>query len=148
MSLTTAGAAKALIEGAGLGIAAYRDAAPPGAPLPYAVIQEGIALSNESSGDFGAAEGTGVPDEVREQFQVDLYQAKRNLREQTRTEHYRLPSLLRAALHGKVADTPTRSYPLVVRSGPVRLPPVAPNDDTSAGNLVRHTYTVELVRVA
>jgi hypothetical protein len=71
---TVSGAIKHLIESAGLGLTVFRDVAPPKAPLPMVVVTEGVAWVPVPNGD------TDVEGEllVREQAQVDIYQALRN----------------------------------------------------------------------
>lgn len=68
---TVAGAIKNVIESAGLSIMVFRDVPPPRAPLPFCVVTEGVAWNILPSGD------TDVEGElrVREQAQVDIYQA-------------------------------------------------------------------------
>ena len=70
---TVSGALKYVIESAGLGVTVFRDLAPPEAPLPLVVITEGVAWNVVPSGDTDA-EGEL---RVREQAQVDIYQALR-----------------------------------------------------------------------
>jgi len=70
---TVSGALKYVIESAGLGVTVFRDLAPPKAPLPLVVITEGVAWNVVPSGDTDA-EGEL---RVREQAQVDIYQALR-----------------------------------------------------------------------
>jgi len=70
---TVSGAIKYVIESAGLGVTVFRDLAPPKAPLPLAVITEGVAWNVLPMGD------TDIEGEltIREQAQVDIYQALR-----------------------------------------------------------------------
>lgn len=57
MSLTSSGALKALIEGAGLKLAAYRDGMPEKHKLPAVTIDEDVATSQERHGDTGDPDG-------------------------------------------------------------------------------------------
>jgi len=70
---TVSGALKYVIESAGLSVTVFRDLAPPKAPLPLVVITEGVAWTVVPSGDTDA-EGEL---RIREQAQVDIYQALR-----------------------------------------------------------------------
>lgn len=152
MSATVAGAIKALVEAAGLGVAAYRDVAPPGATLPYVLIREGIAVTTEPSGDFGAP----GPYEVREEVQVDVVQAWKNPQTGARLEVYGLADAVAGALRG-AAPQPVLDghvYPARV-IGRTRIPPAAGDQATTtrpavaAGdeNILRDVLTVEVLRV-
>lgn len=142
MSATTAGAFKALIEAAGLGIAVYRDQAPAEAPLPFAVVHEAIGIA-PLSGDFGKDGGTLY---VREQVQIDLYQAKKHPATGRTIEDYGLPRSLLSLLRGSLLpNPPTRSWPLVLKDAR-RLPVSEPVAGVSGSNIVRTVATVELVR--
>jgi hypothetical protein len=70
---TLAGSIKTAIETAGLGVQVFRTMAPPGAHLPFCVVQEGIAWATWVQGDTDALDET----TVREQVQVDIYQGLR-----------------------------------------------------------------------
>jgi hypothetical protein len=91
---TLAGAIKYTIEQLGLGVAGYRDLAPPKASMPFAVIVEGVAWTVVPTGD------TDIAGElwVREQVQVDIYQGLRS-QDGTRTEVIGLEDQVCAALH-------------------------------------------------
>lgn len=106
MAATTAGALKALIEGLGLGISAYRNHAPEGQAMPYIVIQEGISRVPNPIEDFTLT--TGV-----ESVQVDVWQTM------GAENHALVPGLL-AGLHGKktaAIGTPARTvYSILVRN--------------------------------
>lgn len=140
MSGTLAGAVKAVVEAAGLGLPCYRDRAPADAPLPFAVITEGIGRVAEPSGDFG---DPAREHEVREQVQVDVWQAWKAA-DGTRLERYGLAEAVGRALHGATLPTVLGGRcwpPRVVASG--RLGPAAGDP----ANLVRDTLTVEVLRV-
>jgi hypothetical protein len=138
MAATTAGAFKALIEGGGLGLAVYRDQAPPNAPLPFVVVVEGIGRATQP-GDFGSATSAVL---VTEEVQVDLWQAKKDPATGTRTEDYTLlPSLVRLLRGARLPDPPTRSWPLVVRDAK-RVPAQEPRPGDPGSNLVRDTISV------
>lgn len=53
MSVTSSGAVKTIIESAGLGVAAYRDAKPVKDRLPVVTIDENVATTQERDGDTG-----------------------------------------------------------------------------------------------
>lgn len=136
MASTTGGALKAYIESLGLGLSAYRDTIPEEATKPYVQIHEGIAISPESSGDFGDMNAS---IEVREEVQLDLYQAHRNDAGAI-VESYTLPDALARKLRGAhLATAPKHVYGVRVLSGPNRFP----DDDE---NVVRHLYTLALAR--
>lgn len=69
MAANISNAIKSLIEGSGLGVACYRDAAPANEELPYVTISEGITATTEGRADGGAASST------QEVIQVDLWEA-------------------------------------------------------------------------
>lgn len=71
MSATYAGALKGWIEGAGLGLAAYRDRAPDGEPFPYVTITDGVSTVFELHGDFGDPYADRA---VSDLVQVDLWE--------------------------------------------------------------------------
>jgi hypothetical protein len=138
MSATTAGALKAFLEGAGLGVPVYRDGAPTGSRPPYIAITEGIGYAPRLDGD------TADPAAVRtvtEAVQVDLVQPGRVPAGAGAavSESYTLPGQLARALHtARLPAAPTRVYGVRVSAGR-RWPP--------AGNVVRHTYDVIVERV-
>jgi hypothetical protein len=143
MAATVAGALKALIEGAGLKLAAYRDTAPPTAALPFAVIIEGIGRSDAQHGDFGSASARPA---VREQAQIDLWQQARDPASGERTEDYGLPDGLFRALHGRrLSGLDPVSSPVIVRTSR-RLGASEPNEAKPGSNLVRDIFTVEVIR--
>jgi hypothetical protein len=70
---TLSGAIKTVIEQLGLGVQVFRDVAPPKAHLPFVVVVEGISWQILGHGDTDASDESAV----REQAQLDIYQAKR-----------------------------------------------------------------------
>lgn len=145
MAATTAGSVKAYVEGLGLSLSAYRDGAPTDADgtitaaYPHVVVQEGIGLEVDDSGDFGDQSG---PAYVTELVQVDLYMRARTLggaSGSTNAESYTLPGQLRKRLHG--AKLPAvglnRVYGCRVVGG--RRWPIA-------DNIVRHTVDLQVRR--
>lgn len=71
MAATSAGAVKAIIEGAGLGLAAYRDAMPDLTKLPTVTIDELVSVIPERHGD--AFQPNGHHGEI-EDLRVHLWQ--------------------------------------------------------------------------
>lgn len=133
MSASTSGALKALIEGAGLSLSAFRDRPVDEQPLPYVTIHEEIVLVPDA-GANDDPDGTG-----KETAQVDLWQQWRDPKARTLTESYTLPRALHAALKGAQLPTaPDRVYDVKVRSR-LRL---LERDE----NVVHHAYTLEIVR--
>ena len=133
MSASTSGALKALIEGAGLGISAFRDRPVDEQPLPYVTIHEEIVLVPDPGANDDPA-GTG-----KETAQVDLWQQWRDPTTRALTESYSLPRSLHAVLKGAALPTaPDLTYDVKVRSR-LRL---LERDD----NVVHHAYTLEIVR--
>lgn len=141
MSATLSGALKAALEQKGLGIAFYRDEAPAGTDLPYGVLTElpGIA---EPAGDFGDPDG--VPMEVRQQVQVDVWQAWRTPAGAVAEDRLLAGRIVRSLrglrLVESVADG--RAYPVIVRT----WQPVREGQPLSGDNLVRDIVTVEVLR--
>jgi hypothetical protein len=82
---TLSGAIKTVLEQLGLGVQVFRDVAPPKAHLPYVVVTENVAWRILHHGDTDASD----EDTVREQAQLDIYQAKR-APDGTRIEDYGL----------------------------------------------------------
>lgn len=113
MAATTAGAFKAFLESLGLGLPVYRDGLPVirwedrggqrvavHASPPAIVVQDGISLTDDASGDYGDDDAavTGV-----ELVQVDLFQLAREQVSPTTTRNTEDPELvrtLRRALRG------------------------------------------------
>jgi hypothetical protein len=82
---TLSGAIKTVIEQLGLGVQVFRDVAPPKAHLPFVVVTEGVTWQILRHGDTDASD----EDTIREQAQLDIYQAKR-APDGTRIEDYAL----------------------------------------------------------
>lgn len=141
MSATLSGALKALVESAGLGLPVYRDRPPAGAPLPYALVTEGIASAPEPTGDFT---DPAREHEVREQAQVEVVQAWK-AGDGSRLERYGLAQAVARALHGRTPQPVLggRCWPVSVVAGPTRQP-VGPGEDD---NLIREVMTVQVLRV-
>lgn len=117
MSATTAGALKALLEAAGLGVSVHRDAAPDGAVMPYITVSEGLATTPLQHGDVGDAAADTA---VAELAQVDVWQAWRTP-EKANAESYTLVPAVVKALHGaKLPTAPTVVHGMTVDSS-VRL---------------------------
>lgn len=134
MSASLGGALKQLIEGSGLGLAAYRDDAGKTTPAArWVTISEGIVKITERLGDDGA------DDPVTELIQVDLWQPWRAQVAGDPGEDYDLADQLERVLHGaRLTGAPT-----AVRSCTV--------DDTVRlverdSNLVHHAITVRIRR--
>lgn len=133
---TVAGAVKTAVETAGLGLAAYRDRVPAQAALPYCLIHEGIGTTVMMHGD---TDDPNRDEALREQMQLDLWQAKRDPRTGATIERYDLPDRLIFALHGTLLPTsPTHVYGMRVLESR-RL--ADPND-----NLVHHALTLVIDR--
>lgn len=105
MAATTAGALKAVLEAAGLGVAVHRNAAPSGTAMPYLTVQDEVALSPLADGAYDRD----VTHNVREVVQVDVWQTWRTS-EGKPAENYALAGAVRRALHG---------VPLPAAPGPV-----------------------------
>ena len=142
MSMTSAGAVKALIENGGLGVSAYRDALPPLHALPCITIDEDVATSTERHGDTQDPAGDHGESEV---LLVHVWQAWRDGNGRP-AETYMLPRklshLLRTAqpfAYGPDA-APTRVYGLRV-DGRARIV----EEDA---NVVHTTLTVTMRRDA
>jgi hypothetical protein len=82
---TLSGAIKTTVEQLGLGVQVFRDVAPPKAHLPFVVVTEGVTWRILPHGDADS----GGEDAIREQAQLDIYQAKR-APDGTRIEDYAL----------------------------------------------------------
>lgn len=138
MAASTAGALKALIEAGGLGLSAYRDKAPPAAPLPHVTITERITLvRNGADGRFDHDAG---PRTANETVQVSLWEHWRNPATGALSESYTLSDALTRLLDGTTLPVaPTHVWGVLFRSSR-RLPPEV---DT---NLVQTAITIEVVR--
>ena len=140
MSATLSGALKAALEQMGLGIAFYRDEAPPGTDLPYGILTEMPAVS-EPAGDFGDPDG--VPVEVRQQVQVDVWQPWRTAAGAVAEDRLLAGRVVRALRGLRLADVGDgRAYPVVVRT----WQPIREGQPLSGDNLVRDIVTVEVLR--
>ena len=142
MSLTSSGALKALIEGAGLTVAAYRDAIPNDSKMPVVTIDENVATSTERHGDSGDPDGHHGESE---QVFVHLFELWRdaNGRPAERYELVRsLKKLLRTARPFQYGpeDAPVRVYGLRI-DGHARIV-------ERTENVVHHTITTTLRRDA
>lgn len=146
-----AGAVKAWVEQAGLGVAAYRDGAPNDGkappritvPLPCVVIQEGIGSSPELHGDYGDPNAHLGDAEL---VQVDLLQYARipdpdHPGQTNPGERYSLVDALSVHFRTRAGSlqqhAPWRVYGVTV-DGLVRFPP--------ADNIVRHSWTLRVRR--
>lgn len=148
MAATVAGALKAYLEGAGLGLTVYRDGAPgqprtptpadpdarrPAVPLPYITVSEGLAVIVNLDGDTQDTAGELT---VREDVQVDLWQSWRNAQGKPVEAHALAPALLRALVKAQLGTygTPARRIYGVSNVFAVRL--LEPAD-----NIVHHAIT-------
>lgn len=138
MAASTAGAIKALVEGAGLGVPAYRDEAPAHSTLPYVTIIERIALIPDGiDGRFDRDSG---PHTGRETVQVDLWEQWRNPSTGAVSESYTLSDALTRLLDGAALPVaPTLVWGVKFISSR-RLPPEL------EANLVHTALTLEIVR--
>lgn len=134
MAASLGGAIKQLIEGAGLGLSAYRDDLGPGTPpARYCTISEAVSVTTERLGDDGR------DDPVTELVQVDLWQPWRAQAEGDPAEDYALPGRLYDALHGcRLTGAPT-----LVRSCTVDSMVRLVERDS---NLVHHALTLRIRR--
>lgn len=136
MAASTAGAIKAKVEAAGLGLAAFRDEAPASQALPYVTIDESISLQPE----LGFNPLDDAAGHVSEVVQVDLWQQWRDLATRAVTESYTLPGQLIRALHGvRLPASPKLVFECEV-SHSIRM--LERND-----NLVHHAITVRIRRL-
>lgn len=135
MAATTAGAIKALVEGAGLGLAVYRDAAPKGTVMPYVTVEEGTGFVADRDG----LHDDGVDHTVQEFATVHLWQRWRDDRGRP-ADDYALPDRLARSLRAtRLPAAPTLVHGLRL-AGRVRLLEVE-------ANVVHHAYTVSIRRV-
>ena len=137
MSLTTAGAIRLLL-GAVTGIPFYRDGAPPTQLPPFGVVQEGIGLVPLRHGDFADTSATVT---VTEEAQVDIFENARSGSPAglVDAETYLLPDKVMATLYGAHLPPIGQVVPRSCRVMDARRWPVA-------GNVLRHTYTIQLTR--
>jgi hypothetical protein len=110
MAQTLSVALKQHIESLGLGIAAYKDAAPDDERRPFATITEGISVTPDGFADGGVGE-TGT-----EQVQVDVWEDWKD-EDDTVAESPTLALAVARATHGaKLAMSPGRVYGVSVVS--------------------------------
>lgn len=103
MSATVANAIKAYIEKLGLGVDAYRDAAPFDVTKPYITIVEGISVVPDGYGDGGSGE-TGA-----ELVQVDVWEDWKD-EDEVLVESDLALSVARAMHGARLETAPTRVY--------------------------------------
>lgn len=136
MSNSTGAALKALLEGASLGLAVYRDQAPEKFTYPYATVSESISVVDEEA--FNA--WTDPLGHVREEVDIDLWQEWRNPKTKAMVEDPALADevyqVLRAA---SLPTAPTYVAGLTV-TGVRRL--FEPEN-----NVVHHVISCEVRRV-
>ena len=142
MSMTSSGALKALIEGGGLRVSAYRDALPKLAEMPCITIDEDVATSQERHGDTGDPSGHHGESE---QLFVHLWQLWRTA-DGKPAERYSLTRDLKALLRTARPfaygpdDAPVRVYGLRI-DGHARIV-------EEEANVVHSTITVTMRRDA
>lgn len=137
MAASTAGALKSLIEAGGLSLAAYRDAAPERAGLPYVTVREAIAVVPSASN--ARYDRAGTAPTGRETAQVSLWQRWRDPATGTVAESYTLPDALAELLDGaQLTASPKHVWGVHLVSS-IRLLEV---DE----NLVQTAITIEIVR--
>lgn len=145
MAASTAGALKALIEGAGLNLSAYRDEAPQGAGLPYVVIHEAMATIPDPMED-----GTVVT--VKETAQVSLWQMWRDSQRAVKETYALAGSLTKALAGARLPAAPALVYAVqVIDVQRLLEPDVEVLDRTDAKTLlgfglVHHVFTVHVFR--
>jgi hypothetical protein len=136
MAASTAGALKVLIEGAGLGLSAYRHRAPEGQAYPHVVIHEAISITPEPA--FSQFDDS--QDHVNELVQIDLWQRWKNA-DGTLAESYSLADTLARTLRGStLTAAPFHVSGLRLINGPIR-------DVEVEENLIHDSYTLEVHRV-
>lgn len=119
MSATIANALKQRIETAGLGLSAYRDAAPTDQIVPFVTIDDGIIFTPEGYDD-GGRDSVGI-----QTVQVDLWEAWRGVDGEP-LESPTLADRLVRVLHGARLDSaPARVYGVSVLSRRRLLEPEA-----------------------
>ena len=133
-SATTAGAVKVLIEGAGLGLAAYRDRVPEDVNLPYVSIMEGLALIPDKLETSDGGYRT-----CREIVQIDLWQQWRDPSSRAITENYTLaPALTRLLEGSNLPSSPQVVYGVLLTNRIRQL--------ELDNNIVHDTLTVQVWR--
>jgi hypothetical protein len=142
MTLTSSGAVKAIIEGAGLKLSAYRDAMPKLSSLPCVTIDEDVATSQERHGDTGDESGHHGESELMYVHLWELWRDDNGKPAETYGLVGRLKRVLRTArpfTYGPDA-TPTRVYGLQI-AGHARIV-------EEEANVVHHTITLTMRRDA
>jgi hypothetical protein len=140
--ITSSSGLKAIVESAGLQLAAYRDRVREGTQLPYVTIDEDVATSDERHGDTSDPDGHHGESEV---LFVHLWQAWRDSNGKP-AEDFTLARDLTKALRCARPflfgpdDAPVRVYGLRI-DGRARIV----EDDA---NVVHHTITVTMRRDA
>lgn len=137
MAATTATALKQLVEGGGLGLSGYRDAAPSDATAPFVVITEGISVVPDRTGGDGLKDDTAT-----ENVQMDLYETyvnDSNPAAPVLAESYTLAAGLRRLIHG--ASLPAAPFHVYA----VRVELSSRTRDVEL-NLVRTRYSVNIYR--
>lgn len=108
MAANISNAVKTFLEGAGLGVACYRDAAPANEEMPYITISEGLITTTDDRADGGRSST------VSELIQIDLWEVWRD----ADNEVVESPTLARdvvEALHGaQLPAAPMRAYGVTV----------------------------------
>lgn len=135
MAASTAGAIKALLESAGLGIPFYRDAAPPGQALPYGTITEAISITSDAA--FSSLDDPAH--HVTEEVQVDVWQQWRSPTTRALTESYTLPDAVTLALEGGLLTALPTYGGHVTLAGRQRL-------IEADNNIIHDSITVEIRR--
>lgn len=136
MSASSSGALKARLEGAGLGLAWFRDEAPAGQAMPYGVIHEGISIVPEAM--FNAKDDDAG--HVSELVQVDVWQEWRSQSSRGLTETPSLKDSVIRALHGALLPTAPKLVFECSVLGSVRM---LMRDD----NRVKNAITVRIRRL-
>jgi hypothetical protein len=139
MAATVGGALKALLEGAGLGIAVYRDEVPEDEPYPHVVVHEALAIVPEP--EFNQHDDP--QGHVRETVSIDIWQLRRNADHSINVATYTLRDAVARALQGAtLPEAPFQVMGVLVQSM-VRAP--TPAGDES--KLVHDVITIEVRRV-
>lgn len=140
MAATTSNVLKKIIESGGLGLGAYRDAAPPDAHTPFVVITEHITLSLDNDGDGGDPEAV---DTAVENVQVDLYEDYLDRSDPARpivVESYNLSWGLLRLLHRAIPLDPPPWHIYGIRAR------VSSRSRDLNANLVRTRYSLDVRR--
>lgn len=146
MAMTSSGALKALIESAGLGLAAYRDAVPDARKndLPYVTIDELVSVVPERHGDKQDPDGHHGETET---VTVHLWERWRG-DDGKAAENYSLPRELSKLLR----SSPPFTYGSTAQGGAVRIYGVSITARARIieedSNIVHTTWTLALRRDA